>query len=198
MINKQIVCWQLFSVQTTSGLFFENCSEVFEKLKFKAPVCSLMFAQYFQPVLHLYYYIVSGIFRPLVRPVYRLGTQTLAPEKHFKFSFFSCISKKKRKKKPLKQRSMISQSILIISKWVRIQKWRQKRKTMRHRGRSERRNCQQMCFHSFNYVVVFASINYTSIRFSFYVNSLHCFVWFFLHYLLYLLFPDRFAALTCL
>ena len=40
---------------------------------------------------------------------------------------------------------------------------------MRQRGRSERRNCQRKCFHSFNYI-----IDHASIRVFFYVNSLHC------------------------
>ena len=58
-------------------------------------------------------------------------------------------------------------------------------------GRSERKNCQWKCFHSFNYV-----IDHASIRFFFYVNSLHWFLWSLLHYLLHLLSSDRFPALT--
>ena len=68
---------------------------------------------------------------------------------------------------------------LVISKWIRIQKCRQKRKTMRQRGRSEKRNCQRKCFYSTNYV-----IDHARICFFFYVNSLHCFVAFILYYLL--------------
>ena len=49
------------------------------------------------------------------------------------------------------------------------------KKKMRQRHWSKRRNCQQKCFHSFSYV-----IDHTSIHFFFYVNSLHCFVWFLL------------------
>ena len=55
---------------------------------------------------------------------------------------------------------------LIILKWLRIQKCKQKRKKTRQRGRSKRRNCQQKCYHSFNYI-----INHLSIHFFFYVNS---------------------------
>ena len=60
---------------------------------------------------------------------------------------------------------------LIISKWLRTQKCRQKRKTMRQRGQSERENCQRKCFHSFNDV-----IDHANIRYFIYVNSLHCFM----------------------
>ena len=42
---------------------------------------------------------------------------------------------------------------MIISKWLKVQKCKEKRKTMRQRGQRERRNCQQMCFHSFTYVI---------------------------------------------
>ena len=52
---------------------------------------------------------------------------------------------------------------------------------MRQRGWSERRNCQQKCFYLFNYI-----IDQASIHFFFYINSLHCFVWFPLYQLLYL------------
>ena len=44
---------------------------------------------------------------------------------------------------------------------------------------------------SFNYV-----IDHASIHFFFYVNSLHCFVWFLLYYLLHLLSSTRFEILT--
>ena len=45
---------------------------------------------------------------------------------------------------------------LIISKWHRIQKSRQKRKTLRQRGRNERRNCQRKCSHLIQITRVFA------------------------------------------
>ena len=80
---------------------------------------------------------------------------------------------------------------LIISRWLKIQKCRQKSKVIRQRGQSERRNCQRKNFHSFNYV-----IDHASIRFFFYVNSLHCFVWFLLYYLLHFLSSTRFEILT--
>ena len=53
---------------------------------------------------------------------------------------------------------------------------------MRQRGWSERRNCQQKCFYLFNYI-----IDHASIHFFFYINSLHCFLWFPLYQLLHLL-----------
>ena len=77
---------------------------------------------------------------------------------------------------------------LIVSKWLIMQKRRQKRKTMRERGLSERRNCLKKCFHSLNYVA-----DHANIRFFFSVNSLHCFFWFHLYYLLHLLSSNRFA-----
>ena len=80
---------------------------------------------------------------------------------------------------------------LIILKWLRIQKSRQKRKAMRQRGRSERRSCQRKYFHSFNFI-----IDHASIHFFFYVNTLYCFMWLLLNYLLFLLSSDHFAALT--
>ena len=80
---------------------------------------------------------------------------------------------------------------LILLKWLRIQ-CRQKRK-IRQRDQIKRRNCQQKCFHSFNYI-----IDHTSISFFFCINSLHCFVWFLLYYLLHLLSSDHFAALKSL
>ena len=64
---------------------------------------------------------------------------------------------------------------LITLKWLRIQKCRQKKKNNQS-GRSERRNCQQKCFHLFNYI-----IDRVSTCFFIYVNSVHCFEWFFLY-----------------
>ena len=63
-------------------------------------------------------------------------------------------------------------------KWLRMQKCRQKRKTMRKRAQRKKRNCQQNCFHSFNYIK-----DHASNHFFIYINSLHCIVWFFLYYL---------------
>ena len=53
---------------------------------------------------------------------------------------------------------------------------------MRQRDRSERRNSQRKCFQYFNCV-----IDHLSICFFFYINSLHCFKWSILYYLLHLL-----------
>ena len=68
---------------------------------------------------------------------------------------------------------------VIISKWLGIHKCIQKRKTKSQWGRNEKRNCQRKCFHSLNYV-----LDHASIHFFFYVNSLHCFLWFLLYYLM--------------
>ena len=71
------------------------------------------------------------IFRSFGRPVYWLGRPNSGAQKTlFKFAFFRMD--------------------LLISKWLRIKKWKQKRKTMRQRGQSDRKNCQYKCFHSFN------------------------------------------------
>ena len=102
----------------------------------------------------------------------------------FKF-YFSCISTKKIRRSNNQYFTMY----LTISTWLRIQNYKQKRKTMRQRGRSERRNCQRKYFHSFKYV-----IDHVSIPVFFYVYSLHCFLWFLLHYFLHLLSSDHFAA----
>ena len=56
-----------------------------------------------------------------------------------------------------------------------------------------RRNCLRKCFHTFRYI-----IDHTNVPFFFYVNSLHCFVWFPVYYLLHLFGSDCFAALTSL
>ena len=64
---------------------------------------------------------------------------------------------------------------------------------MRQNGQSERRNCQQNCFHLFLYV-----IDYASICFFFYVNNLHYFLWFFLYHLQHLLSSNHFTALKIL
>ena len=67
-----------------------------------------------------------------------LGAQTLVPKKVFQVFFLSYISTKKYVEVAISDFTMQ----LIISKWLRIQKCRQKRKAMR----KERRNCQRKCF----------------------------------------------------
>ena len=67
-----------------------------------------------------------------------LGAQTLVPKKVFQVFFLSYISIKKYVEVAISDFTMQ----LIISKWLRIQKCRQKRKAMR----KERRNCQRKCF----------------------------------------------------
>ena len=118
-----------------------------------------------------------------------LGAQTVLPKKHFSGFLFSVILNKKYVAVVIIYFTMH----LIISKWLRIQKSRQKGKAMRQNGQSERRNCQQNFFHLFHYV-----IDYASICFFFYVNNLHYFLWFFLYHLQHLLSSNHFTALTIL
>ena len=74
-----------------------------------------------------------------------LNAQTLTLRKHFS-SFSSVVFQRKYVEVAINNFTMH----LIISKWLRNQKFRQTRKIMRQRGRSKRRNCQRKCFHSFN------------------------------------------------
>ena len=104
----------------------------------------------------------SDVFRPFGRPVNRFGHPNSCTPQKYEIFFFQLYFKKKYVEEAISYFKMH----LIISKWLRIQKCRQKRKTVR-RARSERRNCQRKCFHSFTYV-----IDHTSIHFFFYVNSL--------------------------
>ena len=115
-----------------------------------------------------------------------LGAQTLAPKNTFQVFFFQLYFNKKYVEVAINDFTIH----LTILKWLRIQKYRQKRKTMRQRGWSER-NYLQRCFHLFKYIILFK-------YFFFYMNSLHWFMWFFLYYLLHLLNSDRLAALTSL
>ena len=79
----------------------------------------------------------------------------------------------------------------------------EKNETKRHR--SKRRNCLRKCFHSFKHVIDHVNICFI-LLISFQTcshslnnaNSLHCFTWFLLYYLLHLLRSDPFAALISL
>ena len=69
--------------------------------------------------------VYSNVFRLFGRPVYRFGRPNSGAQKtFFKFSFFSCISTKKDVKVAINNFTMH----LIISKWLRIQKCREKKK----------------------------------------------------------------------
>ena len=76
-----------------------------------------------------------------------LDTQTLLPKALFKF-FFQLYSNKKYVELLIGDFAMH----VIILKWLKTQKYNKKRKTMRQRGQSERRNYQRMCFHLFKEV----------------------------------------------
>ena len=95
--------------------------------------------------------------RPL--PVMYPDRKLWHPKNTFQIFFFQLYFNKKYFEVAINDFTMH----LIISKWLRIQKW----KTMRQRGWSKSRNCQQKCFHAFNYV-----IDHVSIHFFFYVDSL--------------------------
>ena len=131
------------------------------------------------------------IFRSFGKPVYQFGCRNSCAQKTV-FKFFSLVVFQKKEKVEVAINDSAMQ--LIISKWLRIHKCRQKRITMREKGRKERRNCQQKCFHSFNY-----AIDHASISLFFYINSLHCSQFtFLLYYLLHLLSSNCLAALTIL
>ena len=87
---------------------------------------------------------VREVFRPSGRPVYRFEHPNYGPQK-----------------------TLFIKKSFIFSVVFQQKKCRQMRKTMRQRGRSERRNYQRKCFPLFNYV-----IDHASIRFFFYANSL--------------------------
>ena len=103
---------------------------------------------------------VNDAFRPFERAVYRFWRPK---------SFISVISQQKI-------RWSSDQWFYSASNYFEIA-WNinlRTGKTMRQRSRSERKNCQRMCFVSSNYVT-----DHASIRFFFDINSLHCFMWFF-------------------
>ena len=93
-----------------------------------------------------------------------LGAQTLTPKRYFSSFHFSGVFQQKIR---WSGDQLFFKMNLIISKWLRMEKCRQKRKTMRQRDRSERRIYLRKCFHSFKYVM-----DHPSICFFFYVNSL--------------------------
>ena len=113
--------------------------------------------------LQFWFIISSDVFRPFRRPVYRFEHPNSGAQKTLSKFFFQLYFNKKYVEVAINYFKVHQ----ITSKWLRIQKCRQKRKTMRQRDRSERRNCQRKCFHSLNYV-----IDHASIRFFFYIISL--------------------------
>ena len=124
----------------------------------------------------------------LQRPIYRFGCPNSGAQKRFSSFIFSVVFQQKNMSKQLAINDFTMH--LIIWKWLRIQKCRQKGKTMRQRDRSKRKNCQRNCFHSFNYL-----IDHASIRLFFYVNSVHCFLWFLLYSSLHLLISRSLIAI---
>ena len=136
------------------------------------------------------------------RPIYRFGRPHSGTQiTFFTFCFFSCISTKKYVELEINDFKMH----LIISKWLRRQKCRQKRKAIRQKDVEAKEEilCESVFIHLF-------SINHENVHFFFLilfgtcskllndVNSLHYVVWFFMYYFLYLFSSDFCAALTSL
>ena len=126
------------------------------------------------------------------------GAFTLAPKKHSKVSFSSCFPTRKC------WIAITDFTIyLIISKFFRRQKCRQKRKTKTKGRWSEGRNYPRKCFHSSNYVIDHANVHFffliSLLTRSHLLNdvlSLHCVIWFLPDYLMHLFTSDSFIALT--
>ena len=91
--------------------------------------------------------ISSDVFTPFARPVYRFGSPKLwRPKSTFQVFFFQLYFNKKYVEVAINRFIMYQ----IISKWLKIQKCRQKSKTMRQRCRNKRRRkCLRKCLHSF-------------------------------------------------
>ena len=85
-------------------------------------------------------FAISHIFRIFGRPVYWFG----CPKKQFSSFLFSVVFQQKYVEVAIYEFKMH----LITLKWLKIQKCRQKRKTMIQRSQSGRINYQQKCFHS--------------------------------------------------
>ena len=91
---------------------------------------------------------------------------------------------------------------LIILKWLRRQKWKQKKNTKMCCQTKE--EIVYECFHSFKYIVDHANVRFflISLRTCSHslndISGLHCVVQFPLYHLLHLFSSDRFAALTSL
>ena len=82
-----------------------------------------------------------------------LGAPTLVAKKHFSRFLFQLYFNKKYVEVAINDFTMH----LIISKLLRRQKFRQKRKIMR-RGTIERGNCLQKCFHLLKYIIDTANV----------------------------------------
>ena len=76
-----------------------------------------------------------------------LGAQTLAPKKHVLGFLFSVVFYLKKYVEVVLSDFTMH---LIISKWLRRQKWGQKREKMKSK--------ETVCFHSFKYVIDHANI----------------------------------------
>ena len=109
---------------------------------------------------------ISGVFRPVGDQYTSLGDQKIL-QAFFFLLYFNDFTMH-----------------LIISTWLRRQKCRQEKNNETKRCWSKRRNCIQKYFIHLN------------VRFFYYVNNLHCFLWLLLYWLPHLFCSDWFAGLT--
>ena len=86
-----------------------------------------------------------------------MGIPASVPKEQFQVLFFQLYFNKKYVEVAISDFKMV----LIILKWRRKQKFRQKRKTMRQKN-SERRNCLRKCFDLFKYIADQESVCFSS------------------------------------
>ena len=96
-----------------------------------------------------------------------LGAQTLTAKNTFQIFFLQLYFNKKYVEVAINNSTMC----LIASKWLRRQKSRQKRKTMRQKEVKAKEETLQKSFPSFKYL-----LDHANVCFLFYINSLDCFV----------------------
>ena len=95
----------------------------------------------------------SNMLSDVFRPLYRLGRPNSGAQKTLQVFFFRLYFSKKYVELAINYFGVH----LIVSKWLRRQKCRRNRKTMRQRGRSEEETVQK-CFHSFKYIIDHANV----------------------------------------
>ena len=120
-----------------------------------------------------------------IRAVLETGIPVSAPWRPKTLSRISCVSTKKYFEVAINDFTMQ----LIILKWLRRKKYTQDKNNETKRVLSERRKCLRLRFYPFKCV-----IDHANVRFFFFINSLHCFVWTPLYYLLHLFSSDCFTA----
>ena len=133
--------------------------------------------------------ILNLCFRWRIQAIWETVIPIWTPKKHFSSFLFTVLFQQK-----ICWSS--SQWSHDVSTYFEIA-WNTKMQTEEKNNETKRlklkKKLSTKVFHSFNYV-----IDHASIIIFFYVNSLHCFMWFLLYYLLHLLGLDRYAVLTVL